>query len=128
MLTLTSAVMGPDYQIIRLPENRHGQFLSTSSISGTVTDDTGSVLPGVSVSVTSPALQVTRIRTVTDAAGRYQFADLPAGVYPTYGESNFQMIVDGINLLTGTFPDQVTAQEIEVRTFGSGAHKGDDAG
>ena len=218
LVTLT-AVASPS-----LAAARGGQFLSTSSISGTVTDDTGSVLPGVSVSVTSPALQVTGIRTVTDAAGRYQFPDLPAGLYQirfdlsgfqpllredlqlsvgfaarvdpvlkvgnqadvvtvtgaspmvdvtttgggqrlsgaflndvipgsrlnselgritpglvgtappnigllgaaaaggftTYGETNFQMLVDGVNLLAGTFPDQVTAQEIEVRTFGSG--------
>ncbi len=211
--------------IVSTSQQASAQFLSTSSIGGTVTDDTGGALRAVSVVVTSPALQVSRLQTVTDATGRYQFPGLPAGLYQiafeltnfqllireglqlsagfaaridpvlkvatqaeevvtvtpaspivdvtttgggqlfsgqllndvipgsrlnselgritpglvgtappnigllgaaagggfnTYGESNFRMLVDGVNLLVGTFPDQVTAQEIEVRTFGSG--------
>lgn len=30
------------------------------------------------------------------------------------------MLVDGVNLLTGTYPDQVVANEVDVRTFGNG--------
>jgi hypothetical protein len=206
------------------PAPAGAQYVSTSSINGTVVDGTGSVLPGVAVALTSPALQVGRMETATDAAGRYEFPVLPAGLYritfeltgfqpfvreslqlevgfaarvdpvlrlgsqsdavtvagasplidvastgggqrfsggllndeipgarlnselgritpglmgtappnigllgaaagggfTTYGESNFRMLVDGVNLLTGTFPDQVAAQEIDVRTFGNG--------
>jgi outer membrane receptor protein involved in Fe transport len=201
-----------------------GQFLSTSSIGGTVADETGSVLPGVLVTAKSAALQVAELQTMTDSAGRYELQGLPAGVYEvkfelagfeslvrdqlqidagfaarvnaalnigrqadviqvsasspivdvtttgggkllsgnvlndvipgsrlnselgritpglqgtappnigllgatagggfnTYGESTFRMLVDGMNLLVGTFPDQVAAREIEMRTFGNG--------
>ena len=57
------------------------QFVSTSSIDGRVSDESGGALPGVNVSLTSPALQVTEMNTITDPEGRYRFAQLPAGVY-----------------------------------------------
>lgn len=53
----------------------------TSVITGTVTDAaTGKPVPDVVVTATSPALQGEEI-SVTDAAGVYRFASLPAGVF-----------------------------------------------
>jgi outer membrane receptor protein involved in Fe transport len=52
---------------------------TTSSLSGTVTTD-GKALPGVTISVSSPALQGVRT-TVTGEGGGYTFAALPPGAY-----------------------------------------------
>jgi outer membrane receptor protein involved in Fe transport len=53
---------------------------TTGSIEGTVTDQSGGVLPGVTVELTSPALQGGRTAT-TGADGRYRFPSLPPGAY-----------------------------------------------
>jgi hypothetical protein len=50
-------------------------------IAGTVRDATGSVLPGVLVEATSPAL-IEKVRTATtDASGQYRITNLPVGTY-----------------------------------------------
>lgn len=55
--------------------------LAQSTIAGVVTDDSGAVLPGVSVEVASPAL-IERVRTVvTDGQGRYSVVDVRPGEY-----------------------------------------------
>src|ERR1700682_2366889 len=52
-----------------------------SAIAGLVTDTTGSVLPGVTVEASSPAL-IEKVRTaVTNSDGRYSIVDLRPGVY-----------------------------------------------
>src|SRR5258708_6701634 len=56
---------------------------------GRVTDQTGRILPGVSIHVTSTDRTSTEI-AVTDQDGRYAFRTLPAGQYTvTYSEMNF---------------------------------------
>src|SRR3954447_10883787 len=52
---------------------------TTAQLTGTVTTE-GKGLPGVTVTVTSPALQGTRT-TVTGANGDYYFPALPPGTY-----------------------------------------------
>jgi hypothetical protein len=49
-------------------------------INGTVTDNTGAVLPGVTVTVSSPALIQPQVQ-VTSAEGDYRFLALPPGLY-----------------------------------------------
>jgi hypothetical protein len=52
-----------------------------ASITGTVKDTSGAVLPGVTVEVASPAL-IEKVRTaVTDGSGRYRVVDLRPGTY-----------------------------------------------
>jgi outer membrane receptor protein involved in Fe transport len=53
---------------------------TTGNIVGTVTDQNGGTLPGVTVEATSPNLQGSRSVT-TGADGRYRFASLPPGSY-----------------------------------------------
>jgi outer membrane receptor protein involved in Fe transport len=53
----------------------------TGSITGTVKDDSGAVLPGVTVEATSPALLGGPRTVVTDAAGVYRFRTLAPGEY-----------------------------------------------
>ena len=51
-----------------------------SSIAGRVTDNTGGVLPGVTVEAASPALiEGTRVAT-TDGRGQYEIIDLRPGI------------------------------------------------
>jgi hypothetical protein len=62
-----------------------------ASIFGRVTDESGAVLPGVTVTATSPALQVPSVTTVTDEKGEYRLTPLPIGTYAvTYELSGFQ--------------------------------------
>jgi hypothetical protein len=54
---------------------------SDGSIIGTVVDDTGGVLPGVTVTVSSPDLLVGQMFGVTNETGDYRVAPLPPGDY-----------------------------------------------
>jgi hypothetical protein len=58
-----------------------GQTVRSGSVSGTVTDETGAGMPGVTVTLTSPALQVPQLVQVSNSRGEYQFVDLSAGTY-----------------------------------------------
>jgi hypothetical protein len=61
-------------------------------INGTVTDNTGAVLPGVTVTATSPALIQPQVQ-VTGAEGDYRFIALPPGLYDvTFELSGFQSV------------------------------------
>jgi len=51
-----------------------------ASLTGTVTDESQGVLPGVTVTATSSTLQGERA-TVTDEQGRYRISPLPIGTY-----------------------------------------------
>src|SRR5215469_14948916 len=50
------------------------------TVSGTISDTTGAVLPGVRVTVSSPATGLKRDAT-TDLTGQYHLAGLPIGTY-----------------------------------------------
>ena len=70
-----------------------------SSITGVVTDQTGGVLPGVTVAAAGQALAGPRV-TVTDGEGRYAVDALPAGGYSvTFSLSGFETAVrDGVRV------------------------------
>ena len=63
-----------------IPATLAAQGLQTGTLSGTVKDQSGAVLPGVTVSVTSPGLQGAR-ETVSDGNGVYNIPALPPGAY-----------------------------------------------
>src|ERR1044072_3949076 len=52
-----------------------------SSMIGQVRDERGAILPGVTVSVTSPVLQVKQVSDVTNVKGEYRITPLPIGTY-----------------------------------------------
>ena len=58
----------------------YGQGRQTGAVRGTVVDAQGLVLPGVTVTVTSPALQGVRT-AVSDVNGNYRIGALPPGNY-----------------------------------------------
>src|SRR5216684_3072965 len=80
-----------------------GQTVRSGSIDGTITDNTGGVLPGVTITLTSPALQVPQIVKTSEARGEYQFLDLPPGTYRlVYELPGFTSVVrEQIQLTTG---------------------------
>ena len=52
-----------------------------ATLTGTVRDNSGGILPGVTVEASSPAL-IEKVRTaVTDDSGQYRIVDLRAGIY-----------------------------------------------
>ena len=53
---------------------------NSGSISGTVTDSTGAVIPGAVVSVQNPVSTYARSAT-TDGAGHFRFSNLPFNPY-----------------------------------------------
>jgi outer membrane receptor protein involved in Fe transport len=57
---------------------------TTGTIEGTVTDQSGGALPGVTVEITSPNLQGTRVAT-TGNDGHFRFVSLPPGPYKVTG-------------------------------------------
>jgi hypothetical protein len=64
-----------------------------AGIVGAITDTSGAILPGVTVTATGPALQVPSVVATTDAKGEYRLSPLPTGVYTvTYELSGFQTV------------------------------------
>jgi hypothetical protein len=74
-----------------------------ATILGQVADNSGAALPGVSVTVRSPALQVPQITTVTDERGEYRITPLPIGTYTVvYELSGFQTLrLENVRLSAG---------------------------
>ncbi len=58
---------------------------TTGTVEGTVVDQSGAPLPGVSVELSSPNLQGVRT-AVTSADGRYRFPSVPPGAYKVTAE------------------------------------------
>ncbi len=79
-----------------------GQDVSTG-VSGTVTDESELVLPGVAVTVSSPSLQGER-STVTDGEGNYRISPVPIGTYDVvFTLSGFSTLRrEGVRLTAGT--------------------------
>jgi hypothetical protein len=85
-----------------LAGSAHAQELR-GRIVGTVVDNSGAVLPGVSVTVAGPALMQPQTAT-SGADGTYRFPSLPSGFYTvTYEMSGFQTTRrEGIRVLLNT--------------------------
>jgi hypothetical protein len=74
-----------------------------AGIVGQVTDESGAVLPGVTVTTRSPSLQVPELSTVTDGRGEYRLTPLPIGVFEIrYELAGFQSVRrEGLRLTSG---------------------------
>jgi hypothetical protein len=85
-------------------------------INGTVTDDTGAVLPGVTVTASSPALIQPQVQ-VTGADGSYRFLALPPGVYDHHFElAGFQNVKrEGIRVVINQ--TLTVDQQLQVATL-----------
>lgn len=78
------------------------QGSTTGSVNGTVSDNTGAVVPGVTVTVSGPALMGSQT-AVTNDQGQYRFPTLPPGTYRlNYQLQGFNTIVrEGIVVNVG---------------------------
>ena len=87
----------------------------TQEIFGNVTDATGAALPGVSVTLSSPAL-IQPQSTVTLDSGAYRFSNIPIGTYAVRFElAGFQGLVrDSVRVGTG-FSAEIDAR-LQVST------------
>src|SRR5437667_9492727 len=98
-VTLTIVVLAAAFR----PSPAIAQAVTNATIAGVVRDSTGSVLPGVTVEVASPAL-IEKVRTaVTDGQGSYRVISLPPGTYSvTFTLSTFRTYrLEGVELTTG---------------------------
>src|SRR6266852_4559108 len=79
------------------------QGVAAAVIEGIVKDESGSPLPGVTVTASSPVLQLRQVSETTKTDGTYQLRDLPVGVYRiTYELEGFQPLVRaGVRLNLG---------------------------
>jgi hypothetical protein len=87
--------------LVGLPAALHAQSAG-GTISGTATDGTGGVLPGVTVVITNTDTGVTRT-LITDSGGRFVAPDLPPGPYSVKGTlQGFTAVIrSGIGLTVG---------------------------
>lgn len=79
------------------------QVGATASIVGQVTDESKGLLPGVTVTATSPASQVASVVDVTNESGEYRLTPLPIGLYTVeYTLPGFQTVrQEGVRLTAG---------------------------
>jgi hypothetical protein len=73
----------------------------TGDISGNVTDTTGAVVPGATVTATSPGTGATRTGT-TSGDGNYRLPELAIGLYKvTASAQGFKTVVQSVDILAG---------------------------
>ncbi len=101
--------------ILGLVSNGLAQGAQTGTIRGTVLDTQRGVMPGVTVTVTSPALQGPR-SIVTDGQGGFSLRNLPAGDYEiTFELSGFAVVKQKSTLPLGlTLEENVTMQPANI--------------
>jgi hypothetical protein len=81
----------------------YAQGTQTGTLSGSVSASDGSALPGVTVSITSPALQGERA-TVSDASGSYTFRGLPPGDYKVrFALAGFGTVEKSVPVALGSY-------------------------
>jgi hypothetical protein len=93
-----------------IPRPLHAQNNQTGTIRGGVTDESGGAMPGVTVTLTSPALLVAQV-AVSDSTGNYHFEQLPVGTYKvTFDLSGFRQYVRENVQITAGFSADIRVQ------------------
>jgi hypothetical protein len=81
------------FVVLALSPHSAAAQTGTGTILGQVVDNSSAALPGVTVTLRSPALQVPEVVAVTDERGEYRMTPLPIGVYSvTYELTGFQTL------------------------------------
>lgn len=85
------------------PSLAGAQAIGTGAIRGYVQDESGAAVPGVTVTVSSAALQLRERSVVSETDGQYQHRSLPLGAYVVRFElPGFQTVVrEGVQLSAG---------------------------
>ena len=111
ILPLMAVVVGLASSLWLAEPAMAGQGASSSAIIGVLTDNTGALVPGVTVTATSPALQVPSVTTVSDERGEYRLTPLPPGLYTVLFElAGFQTVQRTAVRLTVGFTARVDAE------------------
>jgi hypothetical protein len=100
-------LIGGVLAIFWLCSNAFGQSRMTGALTGNVTDEEDTPLPGATVQIESPAL-IGGPRVVTvDTQGRFRFAELPPGVYQiTVTLSGFKTVrIENVRISVGMTAD-----------------------
>src|ERR1700677_436797 len=102
-----------------------------ATVSGTITDPSGAVVPGVSVTIASQGTGLKR-SALTDTAGEYRFAGLPTGNYSLRLEkTGFQSQVrEGVQLNSAvevTINSQIALRDLAQQTTVSANAAGIDS-
>jgi Carboxypeptidase regulatory-like domain/TonB-dependent Receptor Plug Domain len=85
--------------ILALAPTAHAQQIAGGNVYGTVTDESGAVLPGVNVTLTG---EVGTKSTTTDPQGHFRFITVPKGDYTlALGLSGFAKLARTIRVTTG---------------------------
>ena len=89
--------------------------VSTGEIFGKVTDSTAAVLPGVTVTLTSPAL-IQPQTVATEASGAYRFPSIPIGTYQvSFDLTGFKKVVRSDVIIQAGFNAEINAR-LELST------------
>ncbi|MCX6544837.1 MAG: TonB-dependent receptor [Acidobacteria bacterium] len=89
----------------------------TGRVTGTVSDATGAVLPGVTVTLKAEGLAGAVRSTVTDSAGRYTFTDVTAGSYElSFDLAGFSKQASKVAVAAGQALTQETKLQIGGQT------------
>jgi outer membrane receptor protein involved in Fe transport len=107
------------------PARLQGQNISTAQINGSVHDQTGAVIPNVSITIANESKGFSRT-TTSDAQGNYQLLLLPPGAYTVKAAATgFNTFVnDHVVLTTGELaqlPLSLSVGSSQVVTVSSGA-------
>src|SRR6267378_4710484 len=79
--------------LVILPAAASAQRATTGTVTGKVVDSSGAVLPGVTVTLTSPEA-LGQFSAVTDGNGFFRVANLPPGTWDVKAElSGFQTMI-----------------------------------
>lgn len=100
MTRVSSASLAAIMWLVLTSATALAQGTGAASITGTVRDESGGVLPGVTVEVSSPVL-IEKVRsTVTDSDGAFRITELRPGIYSvTYSLPGFSILRrEGIEL------------------------------
>src|SRR6266849_5341027 len=85
----------------------NAQNNQTGNIHGVVTDQSAALIPGVTITLTSPALIVPQV-ALTDEAGSYHFEQLPVGVYKAaFDLPGFRQYIRENIQITAGFSDEL---------------------
>src|SRR5438445_2820483 len=86
----------------------------TSNITARAQDSTGAVIPGVEVTISSPAMIGGARKEVTDETGSYRFTLLSPGTYRvSFGLPGFKTLnIDGVTLTAGNTATTVGTMEV----------------
>jgi hypothetical protein len=99
------------------------QSQTTGTITGRASDSSGALIPGVEITVSSPAMIGGGRTAVTDETGTYRFTLLPAGTYRvSFVLPGFKTLnIDGVDLapnstrtINGPLEVAATAEEVTV--------------